>query len=73
MLDPVLSDWDCAALLPILEEAGGAFTDWEGRRTWRGKSGISTNARLAGPVREAIASATGGAGAAPAGGGLRQA
>lgn len=46
MLDPVLSDWDCLALLPILEEAGGTFTDWTGRRTARGRSGISTNGRV---------------------------
>jgi histidinol phosphatase-like enzyme (inositol monophosphatase family) len=46
MLDPILADWDCAALLPILEEAGGRFTDWEGQRTIRGKSGISTNGKL---------------------------
>jgi histidinol-phosphatase len=46
MLDPILSDWDCAALLPILEEAGGRFTDWSGRRTTHGKSGISTNGKV---------------------------
>ncbi len=46
MLDPILADWDCAALLPILEEAGGTFTDWSGTRTIRGKSGISTNRKL---------------------------
>ena len=28
MLDPVMNIWDCAALLPILEEAGGTFTDF---------------------------------------------
>jgi len=28
MLDPVMNVWDCAALLPIQEEAGGTFTDW---------------------------------------------
>lgn len=46
MLDPILSDWDCAALLPILEEAGGTFADWSGRRTIHGKSGISTNGKV---------------------------
>ena len=46
MLDPVLSDWDCVPLLPILEEAGGSFTDWHGHRTVRGKSGVSTNGKL---------------------------
>jgi histidinol phosphatase-like enzyme (inositol monophosphatase family) len=43
MLDPVMNVWDCAALLPILEEAGGTFTDWSGQRTIRGGNAISTN------------------------------
>src|SRR5262249_45017515 len=30
MLDPVMNVWDCAPLLPILQEAGGTFTDWNG-------------------------------------------
>ncbi len=50
MLDPVLHEWDACALIPILEEAGGQFVDWNGARTARGASGISTNAALAGQV-----------------------
>jgi histidinol-phosphatase len=46
MLDPILSLWDCAALLPILEEAGGTFTDWSGKATIHGGNGISTNGYL---------------------------
>jgi histidinol phosphatase-like enzyme (inositol monophosphatase family) len=46
MLDPVMNIWDCAALLPILEEAGGTFTDWTGERTIRGGNAISTNGLL---------------------------
>ena len=46
MLDPVMNVWDCAALLPIIEEAGGRFTDWRGQRTIRGGDAISTNALL---------------------------
>ena len=46
MLDPVLSPWDCAALLPILREAGGTFTDWTGHPTIEGGNGISTNGLL---------------------------
>jgi histidinol-phosphatase len=46
MLDPVLSEWDAAPLVPILEEAGGRFTDWKGKRSARGGEGISTNAAL---------------------------
>ncbi len=46
MLDPVMNVWDCAALLPILQESGGTFTDWSGRPTIRGGNAISTNRRL---------------------------
>jgi fructose-1,6-bisphosphatase/inositol monophosphatase family enzyme len=38
--------WDCAALAPILEEAGGTFTDWRGRSTIDGGNAISTNGAL---------------------------
>lgn len=50
MLDPVMNLWDCAALLPILEESGGSFTDWTGRRTIDGGSAISTNGTLLRPL-----------------------
>jgi len=46
MLDPVMNIWDCAPLMPILEEAGGTFTDWRGQRTIRGGNAISTNGTL---------------------------
>lgn len=46
MLDPKMNVWDCAALLPILEEAGGTFTDWSGNPTIRGGNAISTNGVL---------------------------
>ncbi len=54
MLDPVMNIWDCAALMPIVEEAGGTFTDWRGERTINGGSAISTNGRLFDRVREAL-------------------
>lgn len=54
MLDPVMNVWDCAPLLPILEEAGGTFTDWKGSRTIRGGNAISTNGALAAEVFEII-------------------
>ncbi len=43
MVDPVVAVWDLAPLLPILEEAGGTFTDWEGRRTIHSGQAIATN------------------------------
>jgi len=51
MCDPVLSPWDAAALQPIIEEAGGTFTDWDGVATAFGGSAIATNRRLANEVR----------------------
>src|SRR5438128_2077511 len=46
MLDPVMNIWDCAPLLPLLEEAGGTFSDWNGTRTIHGGNAISTNGLL---------------------------
>ena len=46
MVDPVLSTWDAAPLLPIVREAGGRFTDLAGNETIHGGSGVSTNGRL---------------------------
>ena len=46
MFDPVMNLWDCAALLPIVEEAGGTFTDWRGERRVDGGNSIATNGLL---------------------------
>lgn len=46
MFDPIMSVWDCAALSPILQEAGGTFTDWQGTPTIYGQEALSTNGRL---------------------------
>lgn len=46
MIDPVCSAWDVAAILPILVEAGGQFTDWKGSPTTRGGDGVGTNGKL---------------------------
>jgi fructose-1,6-bisphosphatase/inositol monophosphatase family enzyme len=43
MLDPVVSIWDCAAILPVLEEAGGSATNWSGRTMLDGGELIGTN------------------------------
>jgi histidinol-phosphatase len=43
MVDPLMHLWDCAALQPIIEEAGGTFTDWQGNRTIHGSEAIATN------------------------------
>jgi histidinol-phosphatase len=55
MTDPVLSPWDAAALLPVITEAGGVYTDWKGAATaFSGAGVVATNARLAGEIREVL-------------------
>jgi len=56
MVDPIMSDWDSAPLLVILEEAGGRFTDWKGNATSFGKEGVATNGVLHGEVLRCLAS-----------------
>ncbi len=54
MADPIMNAWDCAALLPILQEAGGSFTDWHGTPTITGGNAIATNGHLLPAVLELI-------------------
>ncbi len=42
-LDPAMNVWDAAALLPILTEAGGTYTDWQGQPTIYNGEGIGSN------------------------------
>lgn len=46
MVDPICNPWDVAAMLPILGESGGRFTDWKGTPTARSGEGIGTNGHL---------------------------
>ena len=54
MLDPVMNLWDCAALLPIMEEAGGTFTDWRGVRNVDAGNSIATNGLLFSEVMQLV-------------------
>jgi histidinol-phosphatase len=51
MIDPIMSVWDSAPIKPIIEEAGGVFTDCSGKATYTGDSAISTNTALANDIR----------------------
>jgi len=55
MLDPAMNPWDCCALVPILQEAGGAFTDWTGAPRIDGGDAFSTNGTLHDELRALIA------------------
>jgi histidinol phosphatase-like enzyme (inositol monophosphatase family) len=50
MVDPVMNLWDAAALQPIIEGAGGHFSDWQGRPTVHTGNSVATNSKLAGLV-----------------------
>lgn len=50
MVDPMMNVWDCAALQPIIEEAGGSFTNWHGEPTIYGGESIATNGVLSDEV-----------------------
>ena len=55
-VDGVMKPWDCAALYPILREAGGTFTDWNGTATISGGNGLSTNGHLLEAVQKLLGS-----------------
>ena len=61
MVDPIAALWDMAALMPIIEEAGGRLTDWQGRRTLASGQCVASNGRIHDEVVALL-----GAGAKPA-------
>jgi histidinol-phosphatase len=46
MIEHGVHAWDVAAIVPILEEAGGRMTDWEGNRTMHRPDVLASNGRL---------------------------
>ena len=54
MVDPELNPWDAAALQPIVEEAGGHYTDWNGIATIYGGQGVSVNSKLKAVVLDCL-------------------
>lgn len=50
MVDPQMNPWDIAALIPIVEEAGGRCCDWTGKATIHGGNGVSVGPGLADEV-----------------------
>jgi len=45
-MDAAMQLWDNAALLPVIEEAGGRFTSWRGERTIQPGDSVATNGRV---------------------------
>lgn len=57
MVDPILNPWDAPMFLPIIEEAGGVFSGWHGRRDAFAGDAIATNGALAHDARALLWSA----------------
>ncbi len=54
MMDPRLSAWDAACFVPIIEEAGGRVTGWDGSPGAFADSLVATNAGIAAELRELL-------------------
>ncbi len=52
--DPIVNLWDIAACMPVITEAGGVFTDWEGTPTVHSPHCVATNPQLAPAVLEIL-------------------
>ncbi len=53
-VDKIMSPWDCAALIPIVTEAGGCCFDYRGKTTISGEGLVSTNRAIGTALLEAI-------------------
>src|SRR5207248_8029048 len=54
MLDCGVHAWDLAALKPLIEEAGGRFTDWNGLPNIHSPTVIASNGALHNQVLEIL-------------------
>lgn len=54
MIDPGVKPWDLCAVVPILEEAGGRFSDFFGARTVHGGCGLASNGLVHGELLELV-------------------
>lgn len=46
MVDPIANPWDLAAVQPVVEEAGGRFTGWAGKRSVFEGDGVGSNGKI---------------------------
>ena len=54
MVDPLMNPWDAAALVPIVQEAGGHYCDWTGCVSIYSGNGVSVNDALKETVLELL-------------------
>jgi histidinol phosphatase-like enzyme (inositol monophosphatase family) len=54
MVDPLLNPWDAAAVDVVVTEAGGRFSDWQGRDSIESGDGVATNDAVHAAVLELL-------------------
>lgn len=54
MVDPLLNPWDAAAVMPVIVEAGGRFSDWRGQPRIDSGDGVATNGLVHAEVLEIL-------------------
>jgi fructose-1,6-bisphosphatase/inositol monophosphatase family enzyme len=54
MIDPLLNPWDAAAVDVVVTEAGGRFSDWQGRDSIDSGDGVATNGAVHGAVLDML-------------------
>ena len=54
MVDPLLNAWDAAAVDVVVSEAGGRFSDWQGRDSIESGDGVATNGLVHADVLAAL-------------------
>jgi myo-inositol-1(or 4)-monophosphatase len=54
MVDPIMNEWDCGPFIPILQEAGGYFGDWQGKPTIYSNEAMATTQKLLPQVLKTI-------------------
>lgn len=59
MVDPIVELWDIAPMKPIIEEAGGRFTDYDGAATVHSRCAIASNGALHDEILAVISEARG--------------
>ena len=58
MVDPIMNPWDAAAVETVIHEAGGSFTDWQGRRRIDSGEGVASNGLVHAHVLDLLRSST---------------
>jgi histidinol-phosphatase len=62
IVDHGLKVWDLAAIMPIVEEAGGRMTDWEGQRRCDRPDVVVSNGRVHESVQRVLSEGRAGRG-----------